>query len=145
MICDAKLDQRLLYYTTSDLCLSDEDKYWHYHLLVTLREHNATTGEEGHQRLGKHGCIINQERSAVNNPEHNRLFIVEDRVPQVFHGRQRLALGLLPNGARPKAHMLSRVSVPTLWLRCRLGLGLPDCLASIPPCTWMTPDRKSVV
>ena len=35
---DVKLVQRLLYYTTSDLWLSDEDKDWPYPLLVTLRE-----------------------------------------------------------------------------------------------------------
>ena len=33
---DAKHVQRLFYYTTSDLWLSDEDKDWHYPLLVTL-------------------------------------------------------------------------------------------------------------
>ena len=35
---DTKLVQRLLYYTTSDLWLSEKDKDWHIPLLITLRE-----------------------------------------------------------------------------------------------------------
>ena len=35
---DIKLVQRLLYYTAADLWLSDEDKGWHYPILITLRE-----------------------------------------------------------------------------------------------------------
>ena len=35
---DTKLAQRLFYYTTTDLWLSDEDKDWHYPFLITLRE-----------------------------------------------------------------------------------------------------------
>ena len=34
----AKFVQRLLYYTHADLWLSDDDKDWHYPLLVTLRQ-----------------------------------------------------------------------------------------------------------
>ncbi|MFM7978080.1 MAG: hypothetical protein ACKPKO_02085, partial [Candidatus Fonsibacter sp.] len=33
-----KLVQRLLYYTCSDLWLSEQDKDWHYPLLITLRQ-----------------------------------------------------------------------------------------------------------
>ena len=35
---DVKLGHRLLYYAHADLWLSDDDKDWHYPLLVTLRE-----------------------------------------------------------------------------------------------------------
>ena len=35
---DIKLVQRLLYFTASDLWLSENDKDWHLPLLITLRE-----------------------------------------------------------------------------------------------------------
>ena len=41
---DIKLVQRLLYYTASDLWLSEKDKDWHFLVLSTLREKTERTG-----------------------------------------------------------------------------------------------------
>ena len=56
-------------------------------------------------------------------------------------GIPRLAHGRRPNGAGPMAQLQSRASVLLmLLLRYRLGPGLPDFLAPIPPSTWMIQD-----
>ena len=55
--------------------------------------------------------------------QHSHQYMAEVPDHQVDHGRQRLALGLHPNGAWPKVQHLSRVSVfRMLSLRRRLGL-----------------------
>ena len=101
-----KLGQRLLYFTTSDLWLSEEDKDWHYPLLVTLRVKLRKTGEAGHQRLGKHGGGSKKERKAADNPEHNRLFLVEDPVLGYTMAGSGWRLGFFPvaRGRRHRCH-----------------------------------------
>ena len=49
---DIKLVQRLLYYTASDLWLSEKDKDWHFPLLITLREQDRKTGGTRVLRVG---------------------------------------------------------------------------------------------
>ena len=86
------------------------------------------------------GALTDTERREDESPEHGHQYMAEDPDHQADHGRQRLPLGLHPNGAGPKAQILSRVSVPSiLSLSYRLGLVQVDCLGSIPPCTWMIP------
>ncbi len=43
---DVKLVQRIPYYTTSDLWLSEQDKDWHFPLLITLREKDKQLEEQ---------------------------------------------------------------------------------------------------
>ena len=50
---DVKLCQRLLYYTPSDLWLTESDQDWHFPLLITLREQGPQKLEEQeHRGLG---------------------------------------------------------------------------------------------
>ena len=58
---DVKLVQRLLYYTASDLWLSDRDKDWHFPLFITLREQDRKNWrnrsvEAWEARWGKKGA-----------------------------------------------------------------------------------------
>jgi hypothetical protein len=63
---------------------------------------------------GKRNGNGDKEKVKEENPEHYHQFGALDK----DHGKQRLALGLHPNGAGPKAQHLSRVSVlPMLLLR----------------------------